>query len=224
MNGGQDLGGAMGFGPINPEIDEPYFHADWERKVLALTLAMGATGTWNIDTSRHARENVDPGLYLTWSYYRIWLEGLQKLLIQFNLANSEEISKGQSQQPPTVIKQVLLAENVESTLVKGSISSRATETIARYQIGDLITTENINPNGHTRLARYLRGHKGEIVDIHGFHVFPDSSAHELNGSSQWLYSVRFSATELWGGDARDGDCVHADLWEPYLTPNLETKP
>ncbi|TIX54528.1 MAG: nitrile hydratase subunit beta, partial [Mesorhizobium sp.] len=27
MNGPQDLGGQMGFGPVAPETDEPYFHA-----------------------------------------------------------------------------------------------------------------------------------------------------------------------------------------------------
>ncbi|TIV38086.1 MAG: nitrile hydratase subunit beta, partial [Mesorhizobium sp.] len=31
MNGPQDLGGQMGFGPVAPEKDEPYFHAAWER-------------------------------------------------------------------------------------------------------------------------------------------------------------------------------------------------
>jgi nitrile hydratase subunit beta len=31
MNGAQDMGGQMGFGPIAPETDEPLFHAAWER-------------------------------------------------------------------------------------------------------------------------------------------------------------------------------------------------
>ncbi len=224
MNGGQDLGGAMGFGPVNPEIDEPFFHAEWERKVLALTLAMGATGTWNIDTSRHARENIDPGLYLTSSYYQIWLKGLEKLLVKFNLANIEEIAKGKSLQPSAKIKQILLAENVEHTLAKGSLSSRPTKSVPRYQDGDLVTTKNINPKGHTRLARYLRGHNGEIAHTHGFHVFPDASAHGNDESPRWLYSVRFSATELWGDGARNGDYIHADLWEPYLEPQSKPKP
>ena len=29
MNGPQDLGGQMGFGPIAPEKDEPIFHGEW---------------------------------------------------------------------------------------------------------------------------------------------------------------------------------------------------
>ena len=55
MNGAHDMGGTMGFGPVVPEKDEPVFHAPWERRAFAITLAMGA-GRWNIDQSRSARE------------------------------------------------------------------------------------------------------------------------------------------------------------------------
>ena len=47
MNGVHDMGGMHGFGPVEPEPDEPVFHAEWERRAFALTLAMGATGQWN---------------------------------------------------------------------------------------------------------------------------------------------------------------------------------
>ncbi len=61
MNGAQDLGGIMGFGPILGEPREPVFHAEWEKRALALTLAAGALGEWNIDMSRHAREFASSG-------------------------------------------------------------------------------------------------------------------------------------------------------------------
>jgi len=91
MDGPQDLGGMHGLGPIDPEKDEPVFHAEWERRVLALTLAMGARGEWNIDMSRHARENRDPLDYLSSSYYEIWLKGLETLLAERDLVTPEEI-------------------------------------------------------------------------------------------------------------------------------------
>ena len=47
MNGGQDLGGMMGFGPVLPEPDEAPFHTEWERRAFGLTLAMGAARAWN---------------------------------------------------------------------------------------------------------------------------------------------------------------------------------
>ena len=65
MNGPQDLGGQMGLGPVAPEKDEPVFHADWEKRALGLTLSAGALGAWNIDESRHARENRHPVDYLS---------------------------------------------------------------------------------------------------------------------------------------------------------------
>ena len=30
----------MGFGPVDPEADEPLFHAPWERRVLGFTVAL----------------------------------------------------------------------------------------------------------------------------------------------------------------------------------------
>jgi nitrile hydratase len=57
MDGAQDMGGVAGFGPVQPEPDEPVFHAKWERRAFALTLAMGMPGGWNIDMSRFARED-----------------------------------------------------------------------------------------------------------------------------------------------------------------------
>ena len=62
MNGGHDLGGMHGLGPIHPEPEhaEPIFHGEWERRCFALTLAAGFTGQWNIDASRFAREQMPP--------------------------------------------------------------------------------------------------------------------------------------------------------------------
>ena len=91
MNGGQDLGGMMGFGPVMPETDEPIFHAEWERRALGLTLAMGATGAWTGDASRHARETLPPAEYLTSSYYEIWIKGLTKLLLAKGLVSIHEL-------------------------------------------------------------------------------------------------------------------------------------
>lgn len=91
MNGAHDLGGMHGFGPINPEPDEPVFHAEWERRAFAITLAMGAYGAWNLDMSRYARERMDPAEYLGSSYYEHWLHGLQTLLMEKNLLTEAEL-------------------------------------------------------------------------------------------------------------------------------------
>ena len=77
-------------------------------------------------------------------------------------------------------------------------------------------TRNINPSGHTRLPRYARGHLGEIVASHGAHVYPDSHAHGHGEDPRPVYTVRFTARELWGDAANPNDSVSLDLWEPYL--------
>ncbi|MBC8035728.1 MAG: nitrile hydratase subunit beta [Rhizobiales bacterium] len=214
MNGPQDMGGHMGFGPVVSEPDEPVFHADWERRVLAFTIAMGATGSWNIDISRHAREKIPALTYWSSSYYAIWLEGLIKLMTERGLVTEAEVASGRVQVPAKPVKRMLKAELVLATLAKGGPASRLSNTQARFKAGNRVQARNINSEHHTRLPRYARGKVGEIILVHGTHVFPDSSAHGLGDDPQWLYTVRFSARELWGKDGRDH--VHIDLWEPYL--------
>ena len=77
---------------------------------------------------------------------------------------------------------------------------------------------NINPEGHTRLPRYVRGHVGTIERDHGAHVFPDFNARFAGEAPQTLYTVRFGARELWGEAANPADQVSLDLWEDYFEP------
>ena len=216
MNGPQDMGGLQGFGPVVAEKDEPVFHADWEKKALALTLAMGFTGTWNIDRGRYARECVGPSNYITWSYYKIWFNALEQLLKDYELATDEEISEGKSLQDPKSVKRVLAAGDTASALAKGGPYIRERTAPPVFAEGDKVRMANIHPMGHTRLPRYLRGKEGVVHKVRDAHVFPDTSAQGAGEDPQWLYSVRFKSTELWGEAANPRDHVHVDCWEPYL--------
>jgi nitrile hydratase beta subunit len=218
MNGPQDLGGQMGFGLVAPEKDEPVFHAPWERRALALTLAMGATREWNIDMGRHARESLPPAQYLSSSYYEIWMAGLRKLMLMKGLVTEDELASGKMAVPPKKVAGKLLAANVATALAKGGPATREATAAPRYKPGDRVRTKNIHPATHTRLPRYLRGHVGEIVLLHGIHVFPDTSAHGKGEQPQPLYTVRFSARDIWGEARNPRDTVSADLWESYLDP------
>ncbi|MEP3430336.1 MAG: nitrile hydratase subunit beta [Roseibium sp.] len=216
MNGAQDLGGQMGFGPIELEDNEPNFHAKWEERAFALTLAMGATGSWNIDTSRHARESLPPADYLSSSYYKIWTMGLEKLCLDNGLITESELSSGKALEPAKPVKQVLTAENVSAVLAKGGPADRPEEQPARFKVGDKIRTKRMHPEGHTRLPRYARDTVGVIDAIHGVHVFPDTSAHGKGENPTWLYSVAFKGTDVWGPDSDPSVSLRIDLWEPYL--------
>jgi hypothetical protein len=196
VNGAHDMGGTHRFGPVVAEADEPAFHADWERRVFALTIALGASGAWNIDASRFAREDRPPDEYLDKSYYELWLAGLERLLADHR---------------PT---RVLAAHDVAATLARGGPASRPEPRAARFAVGDRVRTRNTHPHGHTRLPRYARGRIGAVERIHGCHVFPDRNAHFEGEDPQWLYSVRFSARELWGTD--EAHSVSIDAFEPYL--------
>jgi nitrile hydratase subunit beta len=219
MNGAQDMGGAHGFGPVHHEgADEPRFHADWERRAFALTLAMGFTGEWNIDESRFARERIPPAAYLSSTYYEIWLAGLERLLADRGLVSPTEIERGRAQEPARPLRRTLDAEKVEHVLSRGGPTEREPEHPARFAEGDRVRARNIHPPTHTRLPRYVRGRAGTIERVHGCHVFPDSHAHGGGEDPQWLYTVRFEARELWGPDADAHSAVSVDAFEPYLEP------
>ena len=47
-------------------------------------------------------------------------------------------------------------------------------------------------------------------------MFPDTNAHERGEMPQPLYTVRFSARDIWGEARNPRDTVSADLWESYL--------
>jgi nitrile hydratase len=218
VNGVHDMGGMQDFGPVVPEPDEPIFHSEWERRAFALTLAMAAPGGWNLDMSRHARESLPPAQYLASTYYEIWLAGIEKLMGERELVSPEEIEAGRLLAPAAPVARILKAENVAGVMSKGGPVDREAAAPARFSPGDEVRARNIHPEGHTRLPRYVRGHMGKIARVHGCHVFPDAHAHGLGERPQWVYSVRFAARELWGEEAAPRDCVHVDLWEPYLEP------
>lgn len=219
MNGAADMGGMMGFGPVRHEgEDEPKFHAEWEKRVLAMTLAVGATGQWNIDMSRSARESLPPPQYYAKTYYEIWLAGIEKLMIERGMISADEIEAGRVLAPPKKLPRILTAEAVPVVLAKGGPTERESDQPARFNVGDRVRARNMHPAGHTRLPRYVRGHVGTVELRHGVHVFPDSNAKGQGEQPQWLYTVRFEGRELWGSDADPTLSVSVDAWDSYLEP------
>jgi nitrile hydratase beta subunit len=219
MNGAQDMGGMQSFGPVLPEPDEPVFHADWERRALALTLACGGLGEWTIDMSRSARETIPPPRYLASSYYEIWLEGLTKLLAARGLVTPDEITAGHELHPPRATRRPPLDARAALDMIgTGSSAAREATRPARFAVGDKVRAKVINPAGHTRLPRYARGKTGVIERLCGMHVFPDSNATARGEDPQWLYGVAFDGQELWGPESDPALSVSIDCWEPYLEP------
>lgn len=217
MDGAHDMGGVAGFGPVVPEPSEPAFHAEWERRAFALTLAMGKPGGWTLDMSRFARENRPADDYLAKSYFQIWLAGLEQLMLERDLVSRDEIAAGHALHPTQPARPVLEANQVAAGLARGAPTERAAPAPARFKVGDRVRARNLSTPGHTRLPRYVRGHVGVIDRLHGCHVFADSSAAGTGEAPQWLYTVRFDARELWGTETTAGE-VSVDAWDSYLDP------
>lgn len=216
MNGVHDMGGLECFGPINPDPDEPMFHAEWERRVLAMTVCMGAAGEWNLDQGRFARESLPPVDYLSIGYYRIWLTALEHLLVQRKLVSHQEMQEGQSIDERKTLKRVLKAVDVKKVLRAGAPVDRAIAQAAQFSEGDVVRVHNQHKSGHTRLPGYIKGHIGIVHKVHGCHVFADDNALGTGENPQWLYNVKFNAQELWGQSRKQAAHVHVDCWEPYL--------
>ncbi|WP_127115299.1 nitrile hydratase subunit beta [Shimia sediminis] len=217
-----DMGGRYGDGAINPK-DDATFVEGWHARALAVTLAAGALGQWNIDYSRHARETLSPKDYARFSYYEKWMAGLADMLVAKGIVTREELQSGHGAGRSDLADRVLRAEAVAGVLAKGSPYQRPEAPAATFTPGDRVRTRRPAHNlhvtgGHTRLPSYAAGLSGTIVLRHGAHVLPDANAHGLGEAAEPLYAVAFPARDLWGDEACAQDEVVLDLWQSYLEP------
>jgi len=218
MNGVHDMGGMHGFGPVVAERDEPVFHTPWERRAFALTMAMGAWRRWNLDMSRYARERMPPADYLAASYYERWLWGLRTLLVEHGFVSPEELDRPDDRPAAAPRPGVLTPDGVPRLLRNRRAARLADPVPPKFKPGDRVAARNVHPTGHTRLPRYVRGHRGVIDRDHGVFIFADSHAAGLGPKPQHVYSVRFAGRELWGPAAPANDAVYVDLWDDHLDP------
>jgi nitrile hydratase subunit beta len=216
MNSIHDMGGMHGFGKVEPEANEPVFHHDWEGRVMALYRAMGFARLWTIDAGRAMIEALPAQTYLVASYYEKWLMGLEKSVERVGLVGADEIAAQHSLRPAPFATQVMSPADVAH--LKRADYMRPAPMPARFKVGDRVRTANINPATHTRLPRYARHKCGRIEAVRGCYVFPDTAAIGAGEEPQWLYTVVFSARELWGDAADPALTVSIEAFEPYLLP------
>ncbi|HVN43719.1 MAG TPA: nitrile hydratase subunit beta [Steroidobacteraceae bacterium] len=216
MNGIHDMGGLQDMGPVRIEKDEPVFHAPWEGRVYAMYNAID--GGWPAGSGRYERELIPPAEYLRMSYYERWLHSLSELLVKNGLVTRAELASGTAAGGNDKGRKVLHAAQVRATIARGFSSRRDVPAVAQFHVGERVRARNLNPTGHTRLPRYVRGRAGTIASDHGVFVFNDSLVQGHGESPQHVYSVRFAARELWGSDAPAHDSVYVDLWDEHLEP------
>jgi nitrile hydratase len=217
-----DMGGRFGDGPVRPDPeDAPVFEQDWHARALALTLAAGALGQWNLDVSRHARERLAPRDYSRFSYYEKWLAALADLLVDRGVVTRAELA-GAEPTASALADRRLPADRVAAVLAAGGPSARPGPA-PRFAPGDRVRTRPrarnaLQPGGHTRLPAYAAGTTGRVILCHGCHVLPDANAHGRGDCPEPLYTVAFAAADLWDRPEAPGDEVTLDLWQSYLDP------
>jgi nitrile hydratase subunit beta len=218
MNGVHDLGGMQDMGPVQAEKNEPVFHEPWQARAFACTRAMGGWRKWNLDAMRFQREQIAPVDYFRMSYYERWIVALVELMLKNGMVTPAELESGKPDPGSAKLTPPLTAEKAQILVTKGVPASRDVAVTARFDTGERVRARNINPVGHTRLVRYARGKTGTIHMDHGVFLFPDTNALFLGEKPQHVYSVRFTARELWGEQAPPQDSVYIDMWDDYLEP------
>ena len=128
-----------------------------------------------------------------------------------------ELERGYVLEPADPAKAKTINQIVEQVRRACTDFSVPEDTPARFAVGDHIRTLRQIAHSHTRLPAYARDCEGEVIAHHGSHLFPDEGAHNRH-VGQHLYTVSFSAQELWGQNANPRDTVTLELWESYLVP------
>lgn len=224
MNGVFDLGGTDGMGPVLTQENEPVFRADWEKRAFAMFATCFRAGMFNVDMFRHGIEQIEPADYLLSNYYEHWVHAVEHYGEKAGVidpAELDERTKFYLENPDTPMPEREDAELlafVDAAVKGGAPATRESDKVAAFKVGDRVRISEDSPTGHTRRARYIRGRTGEISGAHGTYLYPDSAGNGGDDAPEHVYTVRFTATELWGKDTADSNgVVYFDVWEPYLT-------
>lgn len=211
VDGIHDMGGMHGFGPVEPEADEPVFHEWWEARTLALSLVTSLAGLRSTGI-RLGVESLDPATYLASSYYERWARSLERALVDAGTLTAAEIEDraatvavGPTASAATDGEMVETARRMLNT--PGPTSGVPVE--GRFAAGDRVTVRRMAPADHHRCPRYVRGVTGVVTRAGIGWPHPGSDEPEA------VYTVAFAMGDLWGDDAEPGR-LHLDLWERYL--------
>ena len=217
MDGGHDLGGIQGFGPVECDQEHAFAKSDWRSRMFGVELSMTMPGGFSIDWIRHVAECIPPAVYLEIEYYDRWYRVAAGILLNAGWVSLQELASGKSAAAPNGAGSPLPPNAVSNLLREGMNSVRPAGGPEAFKVGDAVKAKLLSPLGHIRLPRYVRGHTGRIEAFRGWHVLPDASALGKDRAEP-LYSVSFLSRTLWDDITAPNDRVHLDLWESYLEP------
>jgi nitrile hydratase beta subunit len=229
MNGIHDVGGADGFGKVLVELDEPVFHADWERTVFSFLHQIARAGYYNLDEFRSSIERMTPIGYLATPYYAHWMHAFEEYLTRADSAFARELDRRTGEYladpelalppSPSAERSKELVEALTSLVRLGASAARVVQHDASFDVGDRVRVSSAVPVAHTRKPGYVRGAIGIITGSWGAYAFPDTSVKGLGECPEYMYTVEFASEELFGEGIGDPKAsIFVDLWEPYLLP------
>lgn len=217
MNTIHDLGGMDGF--TIPERDQgPVLKEEWERKVWGLVWSLdvpGYPGFQRVDI-----EVIPPELYLSMPYYARWLHAEEQTLIRYGVVTEEELKDPDGAVAVPEFPNFRPQNAAETVAYLSGDDSYELEATSppTFSVGDDVVVRNEHPAGHTRVPRYVRGHRGVVHLHHGVHELQDDVPEREVLGEQHLYTIKFTGTELWGSRAHPNDRIHAELWDYHLQP------
>lgn len=219
MDGIHDCGGMHGFGQVVCEENEPFFHAEWEKRVFAISMAMPFISLNSDDQFRREIERMDAVHYLNSSYYEKWHVAILSLAKEYELASDQELDGGAILPIPQRFKDnsPAIAEETWDNIHSGASQAMSDAGVpARFRVGDKVRTSADVKKGHTRLPRYARDKVGVIEKAWTTFIYADDHAENSVMTPVHLYTVVFASTALWGNAGVEGDSVTLDLFEPYM--------
>jgi nitrile hydratase subunit beta len=217
MNGIHDMGGMHGFGSIPYEKNEPVFHHEWEARVYSMPTPFAKN-------FRFAIECMEPAHYLTSSYYERWLYVKIEDLIEQGIITRQELAEKIAYYRASPEAALPRREDPEAVrrhveAIKAPGSHRRDMAIQpAFRVGDFVRTRNEHPRGHTRLPRYARDKRAQVVRYYGIQDIDDTGPAGEELGPQPLYAVRIEGRELWGTSAEPNSAVYLDMWESYIGP------
>jgi len=93
MDGIHDMGGMHGFGRVEREADEPAFHHEWEKRVFGMSLQAADSVGFVDDHLRRSIERIAPDVYLTSSYYELWLRSMEAIFEEKGIMTRADIER-----------------------------------------------------------------------------------------------------------------------------------
>lgn len=210
------MGGMSGFGRVVEPGVEAAYHERWEPRVFAMWAITAAEGL-GAGSGRILREKMPPEEYLRASYYERWQwSNERRLLAKGTIAEGEvdgwveRLREGES--VPRDVDSAQVARVLE--VVRTSSQELAPAGVTRFAPDDHVRVRPMDPIGHTRCPRYVRGAEGVVTGSRGLYPLPDEGSRR--GEVEPVYAVSFRSEDVFGKSDEPSWNVILDLHESYL--------